>query len=236
MRRALLVMPLSSILACSSPSAPPAETPASGGVRRVDRTPPPLPDADEGADGSAAAPAQAAPEQLAADCDAPKIDLRDIFNVGVCQVEGKGDRIPATISRSIEPAVIETRAGKPARGAIRLENTGSEPADVLLSMPCDLEHQIGTWIENPANGKAVDSDRPDCATPSTSGCLATIHQIRLPPGGTARFPFEASTEVRAWDESCQAPRRTGAVPRGRYKLRVRALFLGATLDADLVVR
>ncbi len=158
-----------------------------------------------------------------------------MFNVGVCQVEGKGDRIPASISRSIEPGVIETKAGKPARGAIRLENTGSEPADVLLSLPCDLERQIGTWIEN-RNGQAVDTDRPDCAKRSTSGCLATVHQIRLPPGGIARFPFEAPTDVRAWDEGCETSRRTGAVPRGRYKLRVRALFLGATLDADLVVR
>lgn len=235
MRRALLLMPLS-IVACSSPSAPPAETPASGGVRRVDRTPPPRQEAAAEQEGAAPAPTQAAPEPLAADCEGPAIDLRDVFNVGVCQVEGKGDRIPAGISRSIEPGVIETRSGKPARGAIRLENTGSEPADVLLSLPCDLDRQIGTWIENPANRQPVDTDRQECAQPSTSGCLATVHQIRLPPGGIARFPFEAPTDVRAWDERCEAPRRTGAVPRGRYKLRVRALFLGATLDADLVVR
>jgi len=222
-----------STLACSSSPAPRAE-PARANVRRADPTPPPLRDPVE-APQEAAAP-QAAPEQLAAACEGPSIDLRDVLDVGVCQVEGKGDRIPASVTRSIEPGVIEVSAGKPARGAIRLENTASGPVDVLVSVPCELEQQVGTWIENPSNGNPVDTDRPDCERRSVSGCLATVHQIRMPPGGTARFAFEAPTAVRKWDERCETHRRSGAVPRGRYRLRVHALFLGATLAADIVVR
>ena len=226
------------IVACSSPSAPPAG-PAGGGratVRRDPTPPPRLDQVDEPQEPASGAPAQSPPEPLAADCEGPRIDLRDIFGVGVCQVEGKGDRIPAGIRRSIEPGVIEVSAGKPARGAIRLENTGSEPADVLLALPCELDDQVRTWIEDPSKGQPVDTDRPDCERRSPGNCLATVHQIRMPPGGTARFAFEAATGVRAWDQRCETHRRTGAVPRGRYKLRVRALFLGATLDADIVIR
>jgi hypothetical protein len=222
------------MVACSSPSPPPAAP--GGAVRRVDRTPPPRSDGvAEPEETAPPAPAPAAPEQLAAACEGPAIDLRDVFDVGVCQVEGKGDRIPASVKRSIEPGVIEASAGRPARGAIVLENTGAEPADVLLSLPCELDDQVRTWIEDPSKGQPVDTDKPDCERRSPS-CLATVHQIRMPPGGKARFPFEAATAIRAWDEGCANHRRRGAVPRGRYKLRVRTLFLGATLDADLVIR
>ena len=238
MQRLALLFALS-LPACSSPSARPAgPTAAPGGaVRRVDPKPRPDPEPVAEPEGSlATVPAQAPPQPLAATCEGPRIDLHEVFNVGVCQVEGKGERIPASVTRSIEPAVVEVSAGRPARGAIRLENTGSEPADVLLSLPCELEDQVRTWIEDPSNGQPVDTDRPDCEGRSAKGCLSTVHQIRLPPGGTARFPFEAATGVRAWDARCETHRRKGPVPRGRYKLRVRALFLGATLDADIVIR
>jgi hypothetical protein len=224
-------------VACS-PSAPPAgPAPARGATVRRDPTPPPRREAAaEAQEPVAGEPAQSPPQQLAADCEGSKIDLRDVFDVGVCQVEGRGDRIPASIRRSIEPGVIEVRAGRPASGAIQLENTGSEPADVFLSLPCELDDQLRTWIENPSNGQPVDTDRTECEGRSASGCLATVHHIRMPPGGTARFPFEAATAVRAWDERCETHRRTGPVPRGRYKLRVRALFLGATVDGEIVIR
>jgi hypothetical protein len=236
-RRIPLLIALSTV-ACSPSAGPAGPAGAPGGaIRRADPTPPPGPEPAAGPEEPApVAPAQAAPQPIGAGCEGPKIDLRDVFDVGACQVEGKGDRIPASIKRSIEPGVIEVSAGKPARGAIRLENTGSEPADVLLSLPCELEDQVRTWIEDPSSGRPLDTNRPDCEGRSASGCLATVHQIRMPPGGTARFPFEAATGVRAWDERCATSRRTGSVPRGRYKLRVRALFLGATLDADIVVR
>lgn len=233
MRHAMLIA--ASTLACSGSAGPDPEPSASRGgvVRRADPTPPPQADPVE-PEGTAA-PAEP-PQPLAADCERAAIDLRDVFEVGVCQVEGKGERIPPTIRRSIEPGVIEVRSGKPAAGAVQLENTGSEPADVLLALPCEVDKQVGTWIEDPAKGQAVDTDRPECDAGSVSGCLSTVHQIRLPPGGKARFPFEAETTARSWDEGCQAERRRGPVARGRYKLRVRALFLGATLDADLVIR
>lgn len=236
MQRLALLIALSS-LACSSPSASPAGETAGGAIRRADPTPPPRPEEVGEPEGPAsAAPAQAPPEPLAAACEGASLDLREVFEVGVCQVEGKGDRIPAGVRRSIEPGVLEVSAGRPARGAIRLENTGSAPADVILALPCELEDQVRTWIENPSNGQPVDTDRPDCEGRPPGGCLATMHQIRLPPGGTARFPFEAATSVRAWDERCETHRRKGPAPRGRYELRVRVLFLGATLDADIVIR
>ena len=105
-----------------------------------------------------------------------------------------------------------------------------------MAGPLLCERGTAPWIEDPSSGKPVDTNKPDCEGRSASGCLATVHQIRMPPGGTARYPFEAATAVRAWDDRCETHRGKGAVPRGRYKLRVRALFLGAVLDADLVVR
>jgi hypothetical protein len=226
-----------SIIGCSSPAPPPAESPSPGGkvVRRADPVPPDRPEPEAEPEAPASGAPQARPEPLAETCEGPKIDLEEVFEVGVCQVEGKGERIPASISRSIEPGTVEVGAGKPARAAIRLENTGSDPADVFLSLPCELEDQVRTWIESASN-RPVDTDRTSCEQRPTTGCLATVHQIRLPPGGVARFPFEATTTVRAWDQQCETHQRKGAVPRGRYKLRVRALFLDATLDADLVIR
>ena len=239
-----LLVPIALAIAfalASSPACGPSPAPRSAApgptVRRADPTPPPGPgDVAEPEEPAPAAPAAAPRAELAAACEAPAIDLHDVFDVGVCQVEGKGDRIPPGIKRSIEPGVIQVSAGRPARGAIRLENTGSQPVDVFLSLPCELDDQVRTWIENPASGKPVDTNKPDCEGRTASGCLATVHQIRMPPGGTARLPFEAATAVRAWDDRCEAHRGKGAVPRGRYKLRVRALFLGAILDADIVVR
>ncbi|HKE15801.1 MAG TPA: hypothetical protein VKB80_13085 [Kofleriaceae bacterium] len=240
------LLPIALAILASVPACGPSPGPRSAApgptVRRADPTPPPEPGAvAEPEEPAPAAPAAAAPAALADACEGAAIDLHDVFDVGVCQVEGKGDRIPPSIRRSIEPAVIEVSAGRPARAAIRLENTGSRPADVFLSLPCELEDQVRTWIEDPASGKPVDTNKPDCEGGSASAdlqkrCLATVHQIRMPPGGTARFPFEAATSVRAWDDRCETHRGKGAVPRGRYKLRVRALFLGAILDADLVVR
>jgi hypothetical protein len=227
-----------SIVACSSPAPPPAESAAQGKVvRRADPVPPerrePEPQAPQ-APASSGTP-QSKPEPLAETCESPMIDLQEVFEVGVCQVEGKGARIPASVGRSIDPGTIEARAGKSARAAIRLENTGSDPADVFLPLPCEIKDQVRTWIESASN-RPVDTDRTSCEQKPTTGCLASVHHIRLPPGGIARFPFEASTTVRAWDHQCETHESKGAVPRGRYKLRVRVLFLDATLDADLAIR
>lgn len=171
-------------------------------------------------------------------CEAPAIDLRAIIANRACVVDRPADAdpiLPAAIRRTIEPAEIHVRRGEPIRALVLLENTGTEPVDVILRLQTDAHaEQAYASIHHLRSGRRADlGGGPPCATLAARPPTA-FHHLRLPAAGTARFSFEVSTLIEEWDNECRA-RRAGPIRPGRYKLHAGAYFLPDELFADLVI-
>jgi hypothetical protein len=232
--RAKYVLPF--LLACSAPGGPSAVAPP------PDPTPtqPAAPDAAVPGDApsipDAAGSHTVTPVALSPECERPEIDLRKLFSGKACRVQEAGARaeIPPELVVTIEPPVIEVRRGKPARGHVRLENPTTRPLDVQLDYTCALSDQIATMIFDLDGRERVDSGDIRCG--GGTGCGSTTLHLRLPAGGAARYPFEASTRLLEADARCNFYRGPKTVPAGRYQLRVRALFLRDVVTGEIVIR
>jgi len=202
--------------------------------------PPPAP---ENAPRAAAAPGIAPPgtPPLAPGCEAPSLDLRSIFEGGACRVDEDAiptgalpSTLPETVRVRVEPAIAQVRRGEPVHAEIRLDNTGTEPADVYVSYICGprAKELVSAHIEQLVRQERVDIGGRRCGRGCGGGAIR--HHVRLPPGGVARYPFEASTRIEWFDDHCEASRRA-PIAAGNYRLVVRGRFLPdrRSLDAEL---
>jgi hypothetical protein len=213
-------------LACSSsPATTTPQRAAAPSPAPLDAAPPPPADAS---------PPDAGPPTIAAECSASEIDLEDLFAHKLCTVERTKAEIPAGLAISIDPPLLQVRRGKPATGAVVIANPTGAPVDLSLSYACGLEEQVSTMIFDIAGNRRVDLAPATCG--GGRGCGGVIVHIRLPPGGRARYPFEASTRLEEADERCSPFRGKQSVPPGRYQLRVHALFLPDVVTGEIVIQ